>query len=299
LLLVDCDPQALGHIGYYFDNYISPSKADGGHATEYLIDYYTWAPTRNGNVGDSLSDFGRLIELYLKAVRYCTDGASAEWSSRYLPKAVMMGNLLLKLRKAATNPTPAQKWSCYTFTAQEQKDINAKKVGNKCEQACEQEEQNVCEKGGHAFTHGNNADHYGCGTCWCCQKATPSAPSPGPTPAPGTKGLLKGPPEHDFGRDRSHYYYNNQVWSLRGLESLGQYLTEGPTPVNATLGQQLLKEATGMRTDLEASIATCAVPGGSKDEAAAVKLLPPFAELGFTPYKTMTDTRDSSYANFR
>jgi hypothetical protein len=100
-----CD-QALGHIGYYFDNYITPSKADGGRATQYLIDYGPW-----GGHGDSISDFGRLIELYLKAVRYCTDGSADEWSTRYLPKTLMMGELLLKLRKE-TGPSSTP-WTCY------------------------------------------------------------------------------------------------------------------------------------------------------------------------------------------
>jgi hypothetical protein len=276
-----CD-QALGHIGYYFDNYISPSKADGGRATQYLIDYGPW-----GSQGDSISDFGRLIELYLKAVRYCTDGSAAAWSTQYLPKVVMMGELLLKLRQEASSPPAPSPWSCYQFTPEEQKDINAHKISSKM----------VCEDHNYTFTSGKNDQYPGCGTCWCCKNSP--APPP-PAPAPGTKGLLAGPPEHDFSGTTDKYFYNNQVWTVRGLESFGQYLTEGDQPVNATLGQQMLKEAIGLRSDIEASINACVVPGDSNDDATAdLKFLPPFAELGFKPYKTMTESRDASYANFR
>jgi hypothetical protein len=60
--------------------------------------------------GDSISDYGRLIELFLKAVRLCTTGATDGWSTKYLPTAIKFGDLLLRLRADAVRerpPTPS------------------------------------------------------------------------------------------------------------------------------------------------------------------------------------------------
>ena len=58
---------ALPHIGFYLENNIN---ADG------TINYWGWGA---GN-RDSLADYGRLAELYLKAVRTCRDMAWAKVS---------------------------------------------------------------------------------------------------------------------------------------------------------------------------------------------------------------------------
>jgi hypothetical protein len=39
--------------------------------------------------------------------------------------------------------------------------------------------------------------------------------------------------------------------------------------------------------------------GGEGTTKAALKFLPPFAEVGFVPYTNMTENRDAYYANFR
>lgn len=195
---------ALAHIGFYFDNYV---RDDG------TINYYTW-----GGFGDSISDYGRLVDLYLKAVRLCHD---VNWNKRYLSTAVKFGELLLNLRKAAINP---------------------------------------------------------------------------PTPAPpGCEGLLQGPPEHDWHSTTNLYFYNNNVWTLRGMEILGAYLSTGPNPPNTTLGKALLADAKLYRADIDASVAAVRV----KDSQGKLIFFPPYSQTNFTPFKTMTDSRTSSYSNFR
>ena len=203
--------------------------------------------------GDSISDLGRLIDLYMKAVRNCRDPS---WAQRYLPAVEAIGEQLLALRRAAAK---------------------------------------------------------------------------GPDPGVCCRGLLQGAPEHDFSGDKTHFYFNNNVWTLRGMVQLGTYLSggvspvKGAPPVNASLGAALLQEAKLFAPQLAAAVAastvnhppatttatstaTATATATATTAAAQAKtegggeqpyFLPPFAALNFTPYTSMTESYKSSYTNFR
>ena len=85
-----CDV-ALGHIGFWLENYLTP---DG------QIKYYTWAPS----VVDGVGDIGRLASLYLKARRVCGGSADGQaWGKRYEPVMRALGARLLTLKAAGTD----------------------------------------------------------------------------------------------------------------------------------------------------------------------------------------------------
>jgi hypothetical protein len=107
-------------------------------------------------------------------------------------------------------------------------------------------------------------------------------------------GLIVGQPEHDWHNTRDKFFYNNNVWILRGMEELGSLLST-VQGLNATLGKMLLDDAVQYRIDLENSVDLCTVAAadGSPD------FLPPWAEVGMKPYDHMTDGRPSEYSNFR
>ena len=109
--------------------------------------------------------------------------------------------------------------------------------------------------------------------------------------------MIIGAPEHDFSGDRTHYYYNNNVWSLFGMEVFGKFLTAtGGADIgkNASLGKALLADAVEYRVDLARSIEAVAVA-----TADGGQFLPVFATLNATPPLNMHATRDASYSNFR
>ena len=130
----------------------------------------------------------------------------------------------------------------------------------------------------------------------CTKRALASSVQVGPA----TAGLIIGAPEHDFSRDKTHYYYNNNVWSLVGMEELGKFLTDDsdpdlPTGRNATLGAALLADAAKYRSDLLRSIATCSVRNATEGSV----FLPVYAELNASVPESMHADAASSYANFR
>lgn len=137
----------------------------------------------------------------------------------------------------------------------------------------------------------------------------PAPPAPGDAAGPAIAGLIIGEPEHDFSRDRSHYYYNNNVWSLYGMQRLGDFLTMkdptgGDIGKNSTLGEALLKDVVQYKIAMARSIATCTVdlpssPGNDDDVALSRSFLPVFAALNQTPPDNMHDGAGPSYANFR
>jgi hypothetical protein len=77
--------KALGHIGFYLENYIN---GDG------TINYYDWGTGDR----DSLSDYGLIVDLYIKAVRTCRD---MTWAKLHLPAIVRVGEYLLAMRAKA------------------------------------------------------------------------------------------------------------------------------------------------------------------------------------------------------
>ena len=73
---------------------------------------------------------------------------------------------------------------------------------------------------------------------------------------PGCEGLLVGPPEHDWAGDTTDYFYNNNVWHMRGMDVLGTFLK---THGNATLGAQLLTGSVALRAAVLTSVQKCVV----------------------------------------
>ena len=123
----------------------------------------------------------------------------------------------------------------------------------------------------------------------------------GASTAPGPhKGLVVGPPEHDWFSINTKYFFSNNVWLLRGENVLGAFLLSPAAgarlpPGAAALGKQLLADAAGYRADVRASVAACAV----RDAGGALSFLPPYVELNATPYPSMHASREASYSNFR
>jgi len=59
--------------------------------------------------------------------------------------------------------------------------------------------------------------------------------------------------------------------------------------------QALLADATLFRADIDASIAAVSV----NNSEGKVMFFPPYSQVGFTPWKSMTDSRTAAYSNFR
>lgn len=74
-------------------------------AADGSIDYYTW-----GDLGDSISDYGRLVQLYVKAVTYCS--APLVWQGAHFPAVARMGDYMYGLWEKAANPKTAPPVRC-------------------------------------------------------------------------------------------------------------------------------------------------------------------------------------------
>ena len=114
-----------------------------------------------------------------------------------------------------------------------------------------------------------------------------------PAPPTGCKGMIIGPPEHDWSSTKDKYFFNNNVWTLRGMEKVGDYMIRYGK--NVTLGNLLLDEAKAFRAQIESCVIACMVKTDMND----VVFLPPYASLSTTPYSSMVESYESSYANFR
>lgn len=111
----------------------------------------------------------------------------------------------------------------------------------------------------------------------------------------GTGGLIRGAPEHDWSGTTSLAFYNNNAWVATGLERLGAFLSEGPAPRNASFAATLLTAGRTLNTAVLKSVAACSVLGADGE----VVFLPPYAAVNATPFKSMFESRESSYSNFR
>lgn len=108
-------------------------------------------------------------------------------------------------------------------------------------------------------------------------------------------GLVVGPPEHDWFGTTDKFFYNNNVWLIRGMEELGMYLRDAGGRANTTLSAALLADAPGFRRDVAYSLGNCTVRAAGGD----AMFLPPYAETSAKPYKSMTESNEASYSNFR
>jgi len=255
---------ALGHIGYFFANNVALPSGE--------VNYWGWGGAAPMAGADSISDYGRMVDLFIKATMLCPGGGGVggggggdggvgggdggAWAAAQLPFVEAMGRKMLRERADAV-----------------------------------------------------------------AGKYTPPPPA-------GCAGLVNGAPEHDWGSVKDKYFFNNNAWQLRGIEVLGDYLTgkggggpggggKPPPGANATLGKALLADALGYRKSLEACVAACtvevaaadlgldraqtppAVPAAALQAAPTLSFLGPYAANDSVPYKTMGESRESSYANFR
>lgn len=80
---------------------------------------------------------------------------------------------------------------------------------------------------------------------------------------------------------------------MRGLSQLADYVAA--KGLNATFLQQLQTASSSLAKDLQRSVELCVI----NDTHGNPVFLPPYAHLHATPYQSMTESRESSYANFR
>ena len=264
-----CDT-AIDHLGFWLDNYI----AADGHVVYFSGDW-VWE-------GDSIADLGRIIDLFLNAITLCDPPAA--WQRRHLPTVSSIGARLLHLRSLAPRlPNSTAPTKPCVFGPEQPMTYLAGYVG---EQACSANALDAAkDKCAAAADCGGITQQYGmyqCRQSHVPAAATKQQPSnswpivnaaacghggPATSAGPATAGLIIGAPEHDFSGDRTHFYYNNNVWSLFGMEVLGQFLTAAGGPEigkNASLGKALLADAVEFRVDLARSInaVTVATAGG-------------------------------------
>jgi hypothetical protein len=85
-----------------------PSEGDAGRFKWQLINMEGWKnlPAYNCSLADGVTDYGRLIDLFVRTARYSQDAAFA---AKHLPKAVAMAELLNGWREMGKrdNPMPA------------------------------------------------------------------------------------------------------------------------------------------------------------------------------------------------
>lgn len=92
-------PTAACTADFHYPPSFSDIRPDGS------INYYTW-----GSTGDSIGDYGRLAQLYVKAVSYCE--APASWQLRHGPAVERMAQYMLELWQAAVDPKSAPPPGC-------------------------------------------------------------------------------------------------------------------------------------------------------------------------------------------
>lgn len=290
-----CDT-AIDHIGFWLDNYI----AADGHVVYFSGDWVKH--------GDSIADLGRILDLFLNAIQLCD--APLAWQRRHLPTVSSIGKRLLHLRSLAPKlpnrptptPTPHIPPACVFGPEQPMTYLagNVKAGEKACSGNTLEEAKAKCLA---AADCGGITQQYNSYQCRVSHSPAP-APQKQPsnswpivnavacghggggatTPAgPATAGLIVGAPEHDFSGDTTHYYYNNNVWSLFGMERFGKFLTATSAETanigkNVSLGKALLADAAKFRVDLARSIkavTVTTVDGG--------QYLPVYAMLNTTP----------------
>ena len=275
---------ALDHIDFYLQNYI-----DAAGRVTYGIFPWTYE-------GDSVGDLGRLVELYLRAVRLCRPAAA--WQARNLAPVSRIAEHLLRLRARAPalgrHPPgrPACGWgeplcaNC-SFTGSP-KDRCAPRLGptgdlqphtapnltaakGLCEQLpdCTGVTQLELEDGGGSgsFVVGAGAvvQNDSAVASWQIQNLA-ACRAPG-TAGPALAGLVVGPAEHDWCGAWNTAFFDVQILNLAAMERLGEWLTSTSTTTglggNKSLGLALLADARDYRVALARSVDACSVTFGS------------------------------------
>jgi hypothetical protein len=84
-----CGPNL--QLDFYFSNYIGPH----GNVI-YGVPPWTYQ-------GDSIADLGRLVDIYLRAIRLCRP--TPQWEQRLLPAVLRVGTLILTMQKGVPGNT--------------------------------------------------------------------------------------------------------------------------------------------------------------------------------------------------
>jgi len=126
------------------------------------------------------------------------------------------------------------------------------------------------------------------------------AVSRGETPGVNASaGMVFGSPEHDLCHNPDYYYHNN-AWFVRGMSESAKLFSDlCPTYCGGNysgFGATLAAEAARFRADLAASLALSV----TFDKVSGLPLfVPPVAQVGYAPFKSMIESTISMYSNFR
>jgi len=264
-----CDT-AFAHIGFWLDNYI----AADGHVVFFSGDWIAHP--------DSISDLGRVIDMFLNAVRMCD--APAAWQARHLPTVSSIGEMLLRLRsqapklRNATSP-PVKPERCDYGPEKTMMFLRGNSKGGSAPTLAAAK-----LKCNAALDCGGITQQYG---RYNCRQSSTPAPAPAAQPSnswpilnaaacghtapsaeagPATAGLIIGAPEHDFSSDKTHFYYNNNVWSLYAMEEFGKFLTSADDDDHAAaIGKNVsLGKKTRSFAPFSTKSRTCAKTGSGK-----------------------------------
>ena len=115
-----------------------------------------------------------------------------------------------------------------------------------------------------------------------------------------TAGMIWGSPEHDLCHSPGYYYHNN-AWFIRGMLEAGKFLRDVCGTVSvcrqySSFGSVLLAEAARFQADFNASLGLAVT---RDPKTGAVVFIPPLAQLGFAPFKSMIESTIAEYSNFR
>lgn len=283
-----CD-LALAHIDFYFENYV---------ANDGRIEYGPiW-----GSAHDSYSDLGRLIDIFIRAVRYCRP--SAEWESKQFAKVSLIAEFGLSLLAAAPSfaPIPSKKVPCIfgpkitnSYLAGYVKEADCKATTLAATKAlCSRHTDcgGVTEQYGHYECRTGNTPINGSNASPANSWAITNLADCHRNPA--TAGLVIGAPEHDWSGTTNLAFYNNNAWLAAGFDRLGVFLSEGPSTRNSSFAARLIKAGARLKAAINASVTACTVTG-----ADGYAFVPPYAHVNATPYTSMFQGREASYANFR
>ena len=175
----------------------------------------------------------------------------------------MLMNIVAFFESRVTDSGTGGNWGCVTFNATEDREIAECVKSGHASAVCQRETCGAVPS--HVWTGGNNADHHGCGICWCCVNASGIAP-PRDTSCPAGRNCLslngvQSPNEYASGIDDDIYtncaYSSVLKWISRAAKILGKPTPEKYTalaeriiiPFNATLGRH--EEYSGAPADLK------------------------------------------------
>ena len=287
------------HVDFYFSNYIAP---DG--KTIYGCCGWPGAP-------DSLSDYGRLVDLFIRTVKMCDPPTT--WTTKQLGPASRIASYMLQLHATAPPPAPPPHPGppppCTFGPPQNHSYIANYPSEGPGSAKTLHDAMATCalakDCGGVTFQHGKyqlRAGHQTIpvprgtadATSWLVNNTALCRPTD-----PAMAGLVLGAPEHDWSRTTNRAFYNNNAWLATGMHRFGKFLASrshllgGDVP--STLASDLLGNASQLANAVQASLQLVQVRNGSDH----LVFVPSYAQVNVTPYTSMHSTREASYSNFR